>query len=191
MEHVLPILGYTITRMSNRRRDGADMQDLPTRRSWEVFLLGGASGVGKTSLSYRPARQFDVALTEVDDFQIVLECLTTPEQQPVLHFWRTHPAPHTFLAVTIVTHTIALGTVLLPALAAVIVNHAETHTPVVLEGDFILPAVVTHPVIAPLYQAGLVRAAVVHESEEAQSLTNFLHREPEVGPQPLRAQVSW
>src|SRR5207249_322315 len=123
MEHVLPILGYTITRMSKWRGDCADMQDTHTRRSWEVFLLGGASGAGKTSLSYRLARHFDVALTEVDDFQVVLECLTTPEQQPVLHFWRTHPAPHTLQPANIVTHTIAVGNVLLPALAAVIVNH--------------------------------------------------------------------
>jgi hypothetical protein len=85
---------------------------------------------------------------------------------------------------------IALGNVLLPALAAVIVNHAETHTPLVLEGGFILPALVAHPTIAPLYAAGQVRAVVVHEAEEAQFLTNFLHREPGDGPQHLRALVS-
>lgn len=167
------------------------MLDNYTRRSWDVFLLGGASGAGKTSLSYRFARHFDVALTEVDDFQVVLECMTTPQQQPVMHFWRTHPAPHTLPVEEIVARTIAVGKVLLPALAAVIVNHIETQTPVVLEGDYILPALVAHPVIAPIYQAGGMRAVFVHEAEEKTLLTNFLRREPEAGPQYLRSQVSW
>jgi 2-phosphoglycerate kinase len=153
--------------------------------------LGGASGVGKTSLSYRLARHFAVALTEVDDFQVVLECMTTPEQQPALHFWRTHPAPHTLSLHDIVTNTITVGETLIPALVAVIINHVESHTPVVLEGDYILPALVAHPAIAPLYQAGIVQATFVSEPEEAQLVANFLQREPDAGPQLLRAQVSW
>lgn len=58
-------------------------------RDWQVILLGGASGVGKMSVSYRLARQLGVGITGIDDFQIVLEHMTTPEQQPILHFLRT------------------------------------------------------------------------------------------------------
>ena len=65
---------------------------METRRTWQVLLFGGASGVGKTSVSYRLAHAFGVGLTEVDDFQIVLERLTTPEQQPALHYFRLHTA---------------------------------------------------------------------------------------------------
>lgn len=36
---------------------------------WQVLLLGGASGVGKSSVSYRLAQHYGVGLTEVDDFQ--------------------------------------------------------------------------------------------------------------------------
>ena len=43
--------------------------------------------------SYRLAQHFGIGITEVDDFQVLLERMTTPEQQPALHFWRTHPAP--------------------------------------------------------------------------------------------------
>jgi 2-phosphoglycerate kinase len=167
------------------------MQDNDTQRPWTVFLLGGASGVGKTSLSYRLAHHFGVGLTEVDDFQVVLETMTTPEQQPVLHFWRTHPAPHTLAAEDIAKQGFEVGKVMVPALAAVVSNHYESRAPVVLEGDFISPALVAHPEIAPLCQSGQVRAAFVHEPDEAQLLTNFLQREPEAGPQHLRAQVSW
>jgi 2-phosphoglycerate kinase len=167
------------------------MQDNDRQRPWAVFLLGGASGVGKTSLSYRLAYHLRVGLTEVDVFQVVLETMTTPEQQPVLHFWRTHPAPHTLAAEEIARQGMEVGRVMMPGLVAVVLNHYESNAPVVLEGDFIIPALIAQPEIAPLYEAGRVRAAFVHEPDEAQLLANYLQREPEAGPQHLRAQVSW
>jgi 2-phosphoglycerate kinase len=51
-------------------------------RTWQVLLLGGASGVGKTHVSYRLAQHYAVGITEVDDFHVILERMTTPEQQP-------------------------------------------------------------------------------------------------------------
>jgi 2-phosphoglycerate kinase len=50
-----------------------------------VLLLGGASGVGKSMMSYRLARRLGVNLTEIDDIQIALEAATRPEQLPLLH----------------------------------------------------------------------------------------------------------
>ena len=70
--------------MLRRRRVGARLMDKSTR-PWQVLLLGGASGPGKTRLSYRRARELSIGITEVDDFQVVLERMTTPEQQPALH----------------------------------------------------------------------------------------------------------
>ena len=60
-------------------------------RAWDVLLIAGPSGAGKTSVSYPLARRFGVALTEVDDLHITALNLTTPEQQPALHYWFTHP----------------------------------------------------------------------------------------------------
>src|SRR5215469_7022167 len=112
-------------------------------RPWQVLLIGGASGVGKTSVSYRIARHFGVGITEVDDFQVILERMTTPAEQPVLHYWRTHPEAANLPAEEIVKLTIAVGQVMAPALEAVIINHHESQVPIVLEGDFILPVVAT------------------------------------------------
>ncbi len=163
----------------------------PRSRSWQVLLLGGSSGTGKTAVSYRLARYFGVGITEVDDFQVLLECMTTPEQQPVLHFWRTHPAPGQLSAAEIMEQGLAVGRVMAPGLAAVIANHLETQTPIVLEGDFIHPALAAQTSFAGVPHAGQVRAVFLYEEDEAQLLENFLRREPETGPQTKRAQVSW
>lgn len=160
-------------------------------RSWQVLLLSGASGTGKTSVSYRLARHFDIALTEVDDLYIVLECLTTPEQQPVLHYWRTHPDAGKLSPEQIVEHHITVSKVLTPALAAVVANHLETNTPLVLEGDFILPILAAQPTFGEIGADGMVRAVFLYEEDEAQILNNLLQREPEHGPQHKRARLSW
>jgi 2-phosphoglycerate kinase len=112
--------------------------DFPLR-SWQVLLLGGPAGVGKTHVSYRLAQHFGVGITEVDDFQVILERMTTPAEQPVLHYWQTHPEAESLPAEEIVKLSIAVGQAMLPALEAVIANHLESQTPIVLEGDFILP----------------------------------------------------
>lgn len=161
----------------------------PPRR-WQVLLLGGPSGAGKTAISYRLARHFGVGLTEVDDFQVLLEQMTTPEQQPALHFWRTHPNPSALRANEIFEQGLEVGRVMARGLEAVIANHLESETPVVLEGDFIHPALAAQSEFAGQPNAGRVRAVFVAEPDEQQLVANFLQREPEEGPQVTRARVS-
>jgi 2-phosphoglycerate kinase len=169
------------------------MDSTTTRRArpWQVLLLGGASGTGKTAVSYRLAHYFGVGLTEVDDFQVLLERMTTPEQQPVLHFWRTHPAPDQLSAIEIFEQGLEVGRVMAPGLEAVIANHLEEQTPVVLEGDFIHPALAAQKVFSGIPNDGQVRAVFLYEDDEQQLLANYLQREPESGPQTVRARVSW
>jgi 2-phosphoglycerate kinase len=160
-------------------------------RPWTVLLLGGASGTGKTMVSYRLARHFGVGITEVDDFQVVLETMTTPEQQPIIHYWSTHAEAANLPPERIVEQVIAIGGVMAPALAAVIANHIETDTPLVLEGDFILPALAAQHSFGDYTAEGNVRAVFLVEDDEAQIAANYLAREPENGPQPGRAYISW
>jgi 2-phosphoglycerate kinase len=163
----------------------------PISRPWQVLLLGGASGTGKTAVSYRLAQHFGIGLTEVDDFQVLLERMTTPEQQPALHFWRTHPAPDQLSAQEIFEQGLTVGQAMAPGLEAVIANHLESQTPVILEGDFIHPFLAAQPAFAGIPNDGQVRAIFLHEPDEQQLLANFLLREPAAGPQPTRARVSW
>jgi hypothetical protein len=171
------------------RRKSRSLNNDIAHRSWQVLLLGGPSGVGKTSVSYRLAHHFGIGITEVDDFQVILERMTTPTEQPVLHYWRTHPEAVNQPAEEIVKRTIAVGQVMALALEAVIANHIESRAPLVLEGDFILP------MRASSFSEGLlqsqVRTLFLYEESEEQFRHNFLLREPEHGLQEKRAQVSW
>ena len=168
----------------------ADLTPPPARR-WQILLLGGPSGSGKTAVSYRLAQYFQIGITGIDDFQVLLERMTTPEQQPVLHFWRTHPAPDQLSAAEIMEQGLAVGQVMAVGLETVIANHLESQTPVVLEGDFIHPSLAAQESFAGLASDGRVRAIFLYEMDEQQLLTNFLQREPEGGPQGTRARVSW
>ncbi|SRR5258708_19143952 len=160
-------------------------------RSWQVLLIGGASGVGKTSISYRIANHLGVGITEVDDFQVILERMTTPEQQPTLHYWRTHPEAGQWPAEKIVELTVSVGQAMAPALEAVIENHLESKTPVVLEGDYLLPMLAAQAAFGGIINHGQVQAVFLYEEDEAQIHENFSRREPDAGIQEKRARVSW
>ncbi|MFN8421256.1 MAG: hypothetical protein U0528_18735 [Anaerolineae bacterium] len=165
------------------------MTDAP--RSWTVLLIGGASGSGKTRVSYRVAQHFGIGITEVDDFQVILEKMTTPELQPTLHYWQTHLQHQTVSAEQIFEHTLAVARVLHPALEAVIANHLEGNVPIVLEGDFILPALAVQPIYDDQLNNGRVRSVFIDEPDESQLLANYAQREPDQGAQQMRARVSW
>lgn len=164
--------------------------DIASTQPWQVLLLGGASGTGKTYLGYRLARELGIGITEVDDFQVVLERMTTPEQQPALHFWRTHPDPGSLSAKEIHEQGLDILEIMLPALEAVVENHLEAATPLVLEGDFIHPALAARDAFGDEPNAGRVRGVFLYEPDEGQIVQNFMEREPATGQQTTRARVS-
>ncbi len=160
-------------------------------RAWDVLLLGGPSGVGKTSVSYPLARHFGVGIMEVDDFVRLLERMTTPEQQPAVHRIRAHPDADRLSDREVVDHLLDLGGAMAAGLEAVIANHLETATPVVMEGDFILPALAARADFDGQPNGGRVRAVFLEEPDEPQLVANFLSREPHAPMQTRRARVSW
>lgn len=160
------------------------------RIPWDVLLLGGPSGVGKTSVSYPLARRFDVGIAEVDDLHIAVERMTTPEQQPVLHYWRTNPQAIHLSAERILELHIAVCRVLSPVIQAVIANHIESRTPIVLEGDYLLPELMARGE-ANQPNSERARCVFLYEPDETQIVRNFAAREPDEAEQTKRARVSW
>ncbi len=116
--------------------------------------------------------------------------MTTPEQMPVLHFWDTHPNPLALPPETIVENGFDICRVMRPALEVVIASHLESGAAVVLEGDFIHPALATQLLFEHQPNAGRVKAVIIDEPDEDQLVRNFLQREPDRGEQRQRARVS-
>jgi 2-phosphoglycerate kinase len=160
------------------------------QRAWTVLLIGGASGTGKTRLSYPLARRFGVAIVEVDDIVEALHAMTTPEQQPALHYWTTHPEAARLLPEGILQIHLAVAESLAPALAAVVANHLETDTPVIIEGDYLLPGFAASDSFGGLPAIGQVASLFLHEPDEVQLVANYSGREQGEGEQQTRARVS-
>ena len=150
---------------------------------WDVLAIAGPSGVGKSSLSYPLARKFGVPLVEADDLFQAVEALTTPAQQPWIHYWRTHPQSALLPAAEVLDLHLKVCRAMTPALKAVINNHMETNTPIVLDGDYILPELVAE-------FRERVKAVFLYEETVDQLVHNFSIREPNNGTQRSRAEVS-
>jgi 2-phosphoglycerate kinase len=99
--------------------------------NWQVLLLGGASGTGKTALSYPLARRYGTPIVEVDDLVEALQAMTTPDQQPMLHYWLTHPEAAHFPAERVVELQVAFieGDYLLPGPLPDFVRAIFVHEP--------------------------------------------------------------
>ena len=157
--------------------------------AWTVLLIGGASGTGKTRLSYPLARQLGVPIVEVDDIVEALMVMTTADQQPALHHWATHPEAARLPPEGILEIHLAVTESLGPALAAVVANHLETDTPVIIEGDYLTPAFAARERFREASADGRVGAVFLHEPDEMQLVANLSGREPH-GEQRARARVS-
>jgi 2-phosphoglycerate kinase len=155
-----------------------------------VLLIGGASGTGTTRFSYPLAARFGVPIVEVDDIVEALQAMTTPEQQPALHHWATHPEAARLPPEGILRLHLAVAESLAPALEAVVANHLETDTPVIVEGDYLLPGFAASERFRGMPANGQVASLFLHEPDETQLVANFSGREPDEGEQQGRARVS-
>lgn len=152
-------------------------------RNWDVLLIGGASGSGKTSISRPLARFYGIDLVRVDDFQVLLEAITTPESLPAIHYWKTHPEWWKEGANATVSQLIDVGRALMPGLSAVINDHLVENIPMILEGDFILPE------LSVSFNNPKVKSVFIYEPSKEQILHNYLIREGEL--QQYRSDVSY
>jgi 2-phosphoglycerate kinase len=150
---------------------------------WIVTLVCGASGVGKSSVARPLAGRWAVPLAEADDVVTALSALTTPRTHPLLHHWSTTGRDRQWTPEELAAHTLAVAESLAPGFRAVIADHVECGAPVVIEGDYLLPDLVSG------FEAA-ARAVVVAEPDEDALVANFAAREPDAGDQRFRARVS-
>lgn len=159
-------------------------------RTWDVLVVGGASGVGKSTTAYRLAHELGVGICEVDDLHQAVLTMTTPDQQPVLHRWHTSPEAMAMSPTDIVDLHIAVCRTLIPAVRDVIAQHVEDGRPIVLEGDYLVPELLDARHGWAAKDLERVRAVFLHEPDTSQVARNLLDREPEQGDQTGRASVT-
>jgi 2-phosphoglycerate kinase len=148
--------------------------ELP-KRDWTVLLVGGNSGSGKTRAAKVIAGRLGVQAAQADTYRLAVQAVTTPEQQPALHLFRTGAAKE--LAPEQAAERWAeVARAMYPALEMVVAYHLATTAPVILEGDIVLPKLASRRYL-PFVPAGTgVRAVYVVEPDEEKIHQRSLQR---------------
>ena len=140
-------------------------------RNWTVLFIGGASGMGKSTIAYEIARYYGVNVLEVDDVHLSVETVTTKESYPAIHYWDTGAY---WMDIGVVGNVILLIDVskeMIPVLKELVDRHIEDKVPVIIEGDFI------YPEFTVSFDNPEVKSIFVNESDINQILQNYLARE--------------
>jgi 2-phosphoglycerate kinase len=157
--------------------------------SLDLVFVGGAPGVGKTTVARGLAVRLDMGLTHVDDFFMVLERMTDPERFPPVHEWRLHPERVLALDETgMIEHTREVSAIVAEAITPVIADRLEYRVRSVFEGDFVQPVFAASERFEDVAADGRVRSVFLHDTLD-QFAANIRAREGE--DQPRRAAISW
>ncbi len=175
---------------------GAILHRMMTRPNWNVLLIGGHSGVGKTTVAQHLASVLGTGLGHVDDFRLVLERMTTPVQQPALHALLTIEQSMHSSQPQLRDALIAVARTMSYAMEIVIAHHVATNAPMILEGDGLLPELAAQRVYANLDSANSVRAIFLVEDDEQMLFHTMLARQRGLEQLPVevqrhRVRASW
>jgi 2-phosphoglycerate kinase len=117
----------------------------------------------------------------VDDLRLAFQRsqVTLPAGTDALHFFSDiEQRPHVWQESPerLRDALIAVGEVMATAIEAVVLNHLDQRHPVVIEGDGILPSLLTRPLLGERLTAGGFHAVFVVEHDENALLNNMLAR---------------
>ncbi|HET8841480.1 MAG TPA: hypothetical protein VFN35_08435 [Ktedonobacteraceae bacterium] len=165
---------------------------------WRVLLIGGSSGVGKTSVAQALGRKLGISVLLVDDIRMALQQITMPGEQPGLHYFLARPAIWQKPPETLCEGFITVGNALMKPLTAIIAHHVFSGSagPVIIVGDGILPALAAQRDFSSLhYTSALVsrevRSAFLVESDEDILARNIHPRGPASGESSSREQQTF
>jgi 2-phosphoglycerate kinase len=160
------------------------------RASYNIILIGGASCVGKSNVSYAISKNLGLGVTEVDDFQVVIEEMTNEKDYPIIHYWNNHFEEAIKLPEEKkVDIMINYANIMSIALEKVIENHLESGRPLLLDGDFITPELAAKEKFGEQHRGNNVKSVFIVETEEVQIQKNLFNREGYY--QNDRARTNW
>ncbi|CAH1194254.1 hypothetical protein PAECIP111892_01509 [Paenibacillus auburnensis] len=140
-------------------------------RNWTVLFIGGASGIGKSSLAYEMARFYGVNVLEVDDVHLSVKTVTTKDHFPAIHYWASGVDWKDIGIDGNVNWLIDVSKEIFPVLRELANRHIEDKLPIIIEGDFI------YPEFTLSFDNPEVKSIFVHEPDKSQILQNYLSRE--------------
>ena len=141
---------------------------MDTTDNWIVLLVSGSSGTRKSTLARVITSRCNTELGRVDDYRMALQSATKPEYYPELHFfisspgvakpgiWKKEPE-------ALCDALIRVGRFVSSTLEVVISHHMHTGSRIVLEGDWIIPEIVSR--IKPKYNKRL-RSVFLYEPDK-------------------------
>lgn len=145
-----------------------------------VLLIGGASGTGKSTVARAIARRHDADWLQVDDLRLALQWsdvrFPSENATEALHFLERTEDVWQLPADRLRDAMIAVGEVMVEAVAIVVGNHVAQGDVTVIEGDGILPSIVEHPELRGSLASGKLRVVFVAPSDEDELLRNMLDR---------------
>ncbi|MEV7601165.1 AAA family ATPase [Kitasatospora sp. NPDC089797] len=160
-------------------------------RPWDVLLIGGASGLGKSRAAEHLAAQHGAFTVEFDDVVAALQAATTAATHPGLHHFAAHGDPERELgADRVLELQIATAHALDEALLGVVRNRLSVDVPAIVEGDYLTPRAAARAAAEAAALGRRVRALFLHQGDPAAIAANYARREPGAGPQHARAAVS-
>ncbi|MFD8704825.1 AAA family ATPase [Kitasatospora sp. NPDC059648] len=158
-------------------------------RPWDVLLIGGASGVGKSRAAAHLAPAHGAFTVEFDDVVAALQAATTPATHPGLHHFTAAPAQDLDTE-RVLELQIATAHALDEALLGVVRNRLSVDVPAIVEGDYLTPHAAARAAAEAAAHGRRLRAVFLHEGDAARISANYARREPQGGVQGERAAVS-
>ncbi len=154
------------------------MIDMPQSQPWQVLVLYGASGTGKSTVASQIARERGISWMQVDDLRLTLQYsrATLPEHNDELYFFLNTRDVWTRNLDEIRDAFIGTTQAMVPAVRVVIDSHVVTGAPMVIEGDGVLPALAEDPVIAQWVTAGVVRFCCITAESRSELVVNMISR---------------
>ena len=112
--------------------------------NWNVLLIGGHSAAGKTTAAELVGRSLGVPWMMMDDLRLAFQRarVSLPENTDALYF-DTVPSFRRLSPQDQCDGLIAVGEALSPALEVIIEHHVDLSLPIVIEGDGILPSLLS------------------------------------------------
>ena len=140
-------------------------------RTWTVLLIGGASGIGKSSIAYEISRLYGVNVLEVDDIHLSVKTVTTKESFPSIHYWNDDVNWKNIGVDGNVNWLIDVSKEMIPVLKELVNRHIEDRLPIIIEGDFI------NPEFTISFDHPEVKSIFVNETDINQIIQNYASRE--------------